>query len=323
MDTADQHDLLLPLVTEENACLPLSINVVAKYWGAEIPMSEAAQTAKKYPGVRGGVLIEGIELAEGRGLRARILHSDLPHLKRLVDTGIPPIVILPGIRDTIQHASVISGYDPGRGTITHYIPKMEQDGSFHVGEIPERRFDENWSEDGRLVIVLSPPDVPSGHEEEAADSEERSNRLCFESERHNLLGNPQGSTDALNEALSLYPDNVTAHLVLGGVLNDRGSADCLGHYEECIRLNGRSYLAHRGMGNYFLKARRFDRAEQCYSEAIAINPERFGPVYKNRGIARMEQKDNAGAAADLERYLKYTPGAPDGEAIRKAIGELS
>jgi len=47
MDSLD-HQLLLPLVEEENICLPLPINVVSKYWNIDLPMSEAIETAKQY-----------------------------------------------------------------------------------------------------------------------------------------------------------------------------------------------------------------------------------------------------------------------------------
>ena len=42
----DNHELLLPLIDEENICLPLPINVVSRYWNIELPMAEAIETAK-------------------------------------------------------------------------------------------------------------------------------------------------------------------------------------------------------------------------------------------------------------------------------------
>jgi len=315
----DAHDLLLPLVTEENTCLPLSINVVAKYWNVDIPLSDAQEIAKKYPGVSGSILIEGIELAEKHGLESKVIHSDIPELKKFLDMGIPPIVLLPGVQDTIQHASVISGYDPDGKTVMHYIPKMEPDGAFHVGVIPEQKFDQNWSEDGRLMIVIAPSDVAG---QLKSHREEKSNRLCFESERYNLTKDSKSAIELLKEALSLEPGNITAHSLLGSVLNDQNSSECIGHYEECISQNKNSYLAYRGLGNYFLKTKQFERAEQYYSDAIDINPERYGPIYKNRGIVRLEQKNNSGAKSDLEKYLKHTPNAKDFESIQDAIREL-
>ena len=318
MDSED-HDLLLPLVQEENTCLPLSINVVAKYWNVNLPLSEAAQNAKKYPNVSSSIFIEGIELAEKYGLQTKILHSGITQLKKFIDMGIPPIVLLPGVQDTIQHASVISGYDPDGKTIMHYVPKMEKDGAFHVGVIPEEKFDKHWSEEGRLVMLICPDDISL---QLKSDPEENSNRLCFEYEKYSLTGNLKKAIHILEEALSYSPKNINAHYLLAGILNEQNSSDCIKHYEECISINKNSYLAYRGLGNYFLKTGQHERAEQYYSKAIEINPERFGPIYKNRAIVRMEQKNNSGASSDLQKYLKYTPNASDRRSIQEALKEL-
>ena len=120
MDSLD-HQLLLPLVEEENICLPLPINVVSKYWNIKLSMSEAIETAKQYANSNGSILIEGIESAERHGLVCKIIRSSLSELKKIIDIGIPPIVILPGIPEITQHASIISGYDDNEKTIFHYI----------------------------------------------------------------------------------------------------------------------------------------------------------------------------------------------------------
>ncbi len=54
-----------------------------------------------------------------------------------------------------------------------------------------------------------------------------------------------------------------------------------------------------------------------YSKAIEINPFRFGPVYKNRAIARMQLDNNQGAKQDLVKYLEQTPAADDQKSIQK------
>ena len=76
MDEED-HQLLLPLVEDENICLPLPINVVSRYWNVELPMAEAIDSAKKYSDFHGSIVIEGIELAERHGLYCIIVHSSL------------------------------------------------------------------------------------------------------------------------------------------------------------------------------------------------------------------------------------------------------
>ena len=75
--------------------------------------------------MNGSILIEGINLAERHGLSSLIIHSSIPELKQVIDMGIPPIVILPGLHDVVQHASIISGYDDKEKTIFHYYFSTE------------------------------------------------------------------------------------------------------------------------------------------------------------------------------------------------------
>ena len=84
MDEDAAHQLLLPLVEDENICLPLPINVVSRYWNIELPMAEAIDSAKKYSDFNGSIMIEGIELAERHGLSCKIVHSSLNELKKII-----------------------------------------------------------------------------------------------------------------------------------------------------------------------------------------------------------------------------------------------
>lgn len=308
------HDLQLPLVEEENACLPLAVNVVCRYWGAKLPLD--AESAARYPpGIT--VMIEGVERAEAAGLSARFERSDLAGLKKSLDSGVPPIVVLPGVRGAAQHASVISGYDPQEGTVIHYIPKMEKDGSFHVGAIPERRFDDMWAEEGRMAVLIAPPDVippPGPHD--------LSNRLCFEYEKYSLTGSAGRALAVLRESVSQDPTNPCALSLLAGMLNEGGSQECEERYRECVRLNPRAYSAHRGLGNRMLKEKKYAEAASCYTDAISVNPARSGSTYKNRAVARLETGDRDGARSDLREYVKLCPDAKDRGSIDRALREL-
>lgn len=311
-----EHELLLPQVTEENICLPLAISAVSKYWNVNLPLSEAKEIAKKYPNMRGSILIEGIELAQRHGLGSLILHSSIRELKKIIDMGIPPIVILPGLYETVQHASVISGYDDTEKTILHYIPQQDQ-----IGAIPEKQFEKLWEEDGRLVILLATPDViDTIHVENK--SREKSNRLCFVSEKLNLQGSQNDAIEALKEAITLDANNSTALCLLGGIYNEKNLSECVQFYEKSIQANKRCYLAYRGLGNYYLKTKQYDNADSYYSTAIEINPSRFGPIYKNRALVRLSQNKNKEARQDFENYLKYSPNAKDKDSIIQAINEM-
>ena len=320
MESSD-HQLLLPLVKDENICLPLPINVVSKYWNIALPMSEAIETAKQYANSNGSILIEGIESAERHGLTCKIIHSSLSELKKIIDIGIPPIVILPGIPEITQHASVISGYDDKEKTIFHYIQKGNQEGEQQEGVIPQSIFDKEWSEDGRLLIILAPSDVLSSIKLEN-DSTERSNRLCFISERSSIQKNTTDALASINKAIELDKNNQTALYLLASLLNEQNSNECIQYYEKCIKINSRFYLAYNGLGNFYLKSNQFDKAESCYSKAIEINPKRSAKIYKNRAYLREKQNKNSDAKNDLKNYLKLFPKAKDRGIIEQAIREL-
>ncbi|MGI0009769.1 MAG: tetratricopeptide repeat protein [Nitrosopumilaceae archaeon] len=313
-----EHMLFLPVVEEdeENICLPLVITVVSKYWGVDLPLSEAKEIAKKYPNMKGSIMIEGIELAERHDLTSLILNSSIKELKKIIDMGIPPIVILPGIHDTVQHASVISGYDETERTIIHYFPQPDT-----VGAIPEKKFDQQWSEDGRLMLLVAPSDLLSKINPENMKME-KSNRFCFISERLRLQKKPTDAVNVLKKALEIDPTNSTALCLLGGMLNDQNSPEAEKYYQKSIEYNKSCYLAYRGLGNYYLKMKDYLNAEKYYTKAIEINPNRFGPIYKNRGLVRLEQNKKSEAKEDFVTYLSQMPSAADKNNILEAIKEL-
>ena len=316
----ENHELLLPLVDEENICLPLPINVVSKYWNIDLPMAEALESAKKYSGFDGSILIEGIETAERHGLACKIIHSSLSELKKIVDLGIPPIVILPGIPEITQHASVITGYDEVEKTILHYIQKGNQEGEQQEGAIPQDVFEKEWSEEGRLMIILAPSDILRSID--LKNDSEKSNRLCLISEKQNILKNNAEALESLKQALDIDENNSTALNLFGAMLNAQNSPECIKYYEKCLQINRNSYLSYNGLGNFYLKIGQFHKAENSYDKAIKINPKRSAKIYKNRAYLREKQNNNPGAKDDLKNYLKYFPKAPDRGIIEQAIREL-
>ena len=317
----EDHQLLLPLVEEENICLPLPINVVSRYWNIELPMAEAVESAKKYSDFNGSIMIEGIELAERHGLSLKIVHSSLTELKMIIDAGIPPIVILPGIPEITQHASVITGYSEEDKTILHYIQKGNQEGEQQEGAIPQDIFDREWSEEGRLLIIMAPSDTLSGIVLEN-NSQDKSNRLCFNSEKLNILKNSNEALAALKQAIELDSNNSTALHLYGSMLNQQNSLDCVSFYERSLKINNKSYLTFNALGNFYLKTNQFEKAENSYSKAIEINPKRSAKIYKNRAYIREKQNKNSDAKEDLKSYLKYFPQAPDRGIIEQAIREI-
>ncbi len=156
MKLDSEHTLILPLLDnkKDHVCLPLAINVILSFWGEYNLDREAEERSRKYKDIKGSIFIEGIEIAETRGFLAKIFKSNLQVLKKKIDQGIPSIVIMPGLMETIQHATVVTGYDPKEDRIITYVPEPDT-----VGSIPEKKFLELWEQDGSLAITIIPNDL--------------------------------------------------------------------------------------------------------------------------------------------------------------------
>ncbi|MDQ3837253.1 MAG: tetratricopeptide repeat protein [Thermoproteota archaeon] len=303
----------MPLVNknEDSTELPLVMNVVIRYWGEDIspPISRGASD-------KGVLMIRGVEIAKTLGIESYIYKSSISDLKKRIDQGVPPIVIMPGIQGTVQHAMIVSGYDNDERRILTYVPEPDT-----VGAIPESKFKQDWEQDDMTAILMLPSDM-----KELLKNEDlkfaKSNRACFEAEGLRQDGKVNEAMDKLQKALEIDPDNPQVWVLLGGIYNETNSEQATICYEKAIKINPRSYLAHRGLGNYYLKRKDYSLAEAYYSKAIDISPFRFAPIYKNRAVARMQIGNNKGAKEDLIKYLEQMPTAQDRQDIREALTEL-
>ena len=317
MQPESEHYITLPLLSEddESIILPLVINVVTRYWGEELSLDNE-DAAKNYSGFKGSIMIEGIELAERHGFISYIYEGTTIDLKKRVDQGIPPIVIVPGIHETIQHATIVCGYNPEERRILTYVPKPDT-----VGAIPEVKFEQDWKQDGMVTLILIPKDMEYLFKNERLKFKD-SNRICFEAERLHHQGNVYGAIEKLRKAIEIDSENAQAWCLLGGVYNELDLGEAVMCYEKTIKINSNYYLAYRGLGNYYLKKKNYTLAESYYTKAIEINPYRFGPIYKNRAVARLQLKNNSGAKEDLIKYLEQTPNAGDQTSIKDALEQL-
>jgi Tetratricopeptide repeat len=313
LESQPEHFINLPLVSnnEGSGDLPLVMNVVLKYWGEDMSIPRSGATSDK-----GATMIHGIELAERLGIESCIYKSSMKDLKRRIDEGIPPIVIMPGIKATVQHAMIVSGYNSEERRILTYVPEPDT-----MGAIPESKFEQDWEQDDMTAIIMIPSDMKGLLKNEDLKFA-RSNRICFEAEGLRQDGKINEAIDWLERAVQIDRDNSQAWVLLGGVYNETNSDKAIFCYENAMRLNPKSYLSYRGLGNYYLKKRDHSLAEAYYSKAIDINSFRFAPIYKNRAIARMQIGNNAGAKEDLIKYLEQMPTAEDRKNIEEALAEL-
>ena len=64
------------------------------------------------------------------------------------------IVVLPGIGDIIQFATIVCGYDDKEDRIITYIPEPDS-----YGAIPVNKFIDEWSQDDYFSILVFPKDM--------------------------------------------------------------------------------------------------------------------------------------------------------------------
>ncbi|HXG06450.1 MAG TPA: tetratricopeptide repeat protein [Nitrososphaera sp.] len=295
---------------QDGVTLPLVIDVVAKYWGEDISPQASGSGSKELS------IIESIVMLEGRGFASYIYKSSMKDLKKRIDQKIPPIVIMPGIQGVVQHAMVVSGYDVDERRIHIYVPEPDT-----VGAVQETKFEQDWEQDDMTAIVIIPSDIKNLVGNDDLKFKE-SNRLCFEAEGLRQSGKMNKAIEKAQRAIEIDSDNAQAWCMLAGMYNESNSDEAVPCYQKAIKLNPKYYLAYRGLGNYYLKKSDYSLAEAYYSKAIEINPTRFGPIYKNRAIARMQVGNNQGAREDLLKYLEQMPSAQDRKAIEEAITQL-
>ena len=89
---------------------------------------------------------------------------------------------MPGLNESIQHATVVSGYDPNENRIITYVPEPDT-----VGSIPEKTFLELWEQDGSISITIIPKDMKEINNNDSAANSDLSYRMCLEALKELLI----------------------------------------------------------------------------------------------------------------------------------------
>jgi hypothetical protein len=315
----DTSHIILPLVnkTEDNVVFPLVLNVISRFWGEEIPTDEIEKRTINYKKFKGTVFIEGLDMIEKKlNLSFVVYRGSLSDIKKRVNQCFPVIVVLPGIGDTVQFATIVCGYDANENRVITYVPEPDS-----YGAIPEDKFEDEWSQDDFFSILIFPKDMNDIFKNDVFEFE-KSNKIYLETERLKILGKMQESIDLLNSIVNNNlsnkenaGDNPQILCLLAGILNEQNDEKCVPLYQRIIKINPKFYLAYRGLGNFYLKNKNYQLSKEYYTKAIEINPIRFGPIYKNLGIVLSELGDNEAAKGSFKTYLKNVPNAPDRDNI--------
>lgn len=314
------NQIVLPLVQEEeeNVVFPLVINVISRYWGEESPVNEIERRLKQYPGFKGTIFIEGLEIIKKEfNLSSIIYKGSLTDIKKRINQGFPLIVVLPGIGDTVQFATIVCGYDEEENRILTYVPEPDS-----YGAIPVDRFLNEWKQDDFLTMLIFPEDMKEIFKGENFDFE-KSNRIYLEAERLKIQGKINDSLNLLNKQLAEDEKNKKENpqilSMIASILNEQNDDKCISIYEKILGLNPDFYLAYRGLGNYYIKNRNYELAQKNYLKAIEINPIRYGSIYKNLAISLSNLGDERSSKDYFRKYLELVPNAADKKQIMEYI----
>jgi tetratricopeptide (TPR) repeat protein len=129
--------------------------------------------------------------------------------------------------------------------------------------------------------------------------------------------------DALNEACKLDPEAFPSRLNLGiALLEAKQFASAEEQLREALKRNNSSATAHMYLGIALLRQTKFEDAEKELVVAAQANVAQLGMANYYLGGLYWRKKDYTRAVEQLEKYLSFTPNAPDAERVRATIKDF-
>jgi Tfp pilus assembly protein PilF len=129
--------------------------------------------------------------------------------------------------------------------------------------------------------------------------------------------------EVLREACKLDPQSSAARLNLGiALLEAKHEKEAEEQLRESVKQNNNVPSAHMYLGIAMLRLNKFDEAQKELEVATAVNASHLSMAnYYLAGIYWRKQEYGR-AAEQLEKYLQFSPNAPDAERVRATIKEL-
>jgi Flp pilus assembly protein TadD len=130
------------------------------------------------------------------------------------------------------------------------------------------------------------------------------------------------SVEHLRKALEHDPGNAEVTVLLGNVLVEKGDAEegrrLLESIDENLIQDPATFL---NIGIGLMNQGKTADAMSYFERAVARFPDHPDGYYF-RGIAHLQSGENDAARADLEKFVKMAPDAPEAETARKILEQL-
>jgi spermidine synthase len=128
---------------------------------------------------------------------------------------------------------------------------------------------------------------------------------------YNINGNSDKAIGYYNEVLRSDPSSSVAHNNLGVALRSLGRFDeAITHFSKALQINYDYGMAHYNFGVVLMEMNRFDEAVKHFSEALRINPEHLNAHYKS-GLILSKQGKFDEAINHYSIILKIDDGHTD------------
>ncbi len=141
----------VPFVKQRDEfCGPASLSSVLSFYGLHIPQEVIAQRVYS-PKLKGALITDMEGYVKDLGLKAETRQGTLEDLKKLIDKGIPPIILVDLGRFffSVPHYMVVVGY---KGD--HFFVHTGYESS---KAIKADTLDKVWSKMGRVMLIVYPP----------------------------------------------------------------------------------------------------------------------------------------------------------------------
>ena len=129
--------------------------------------------------------------------------------------------------------------------------------------------------------------------------------------------------EALKEACRQNPNAYASRLNLGVALLEANQAkEAEDYLRESLKLNNAVPSAHMYLGIALLRLNRFDDSEKELVIATGANASHLAMANYYLGGIYWKKHDYPRAIEQLEKYLQFTPNAPDADRVRANIKDL-